>query len=146
MRSVIFSVLICYISVVINADNSEECEGSLCNNGECIDQLYWCDGSVQCEDKSDEMDCKKMLCGDADFKCYYGACIAYNKTCDKEINCLDGSDEWSDICKNVTPCPADKFQCGYGGCVDLDKKCDGTFDCPDQTDELPPLCDGPLLS
>nr|XP_036214855.1 low-density lipoprotein receptor 1-like [Bactrocera oleae] len=134
MRFVIF-LLIGYISLVINAD-----EGSRCDNGEYIDDLDWCNGSVQCLDRSDELNCKETECTDSDFKCYYGACVPLENKCDKKFDCMDGSDESYEHCKH-TLCGANKFQCGHGGCVDLNKKCDGKFDCPDQTDENPQLCE-----
>nr|XP_014097734.2 low-density lipoprotein receptor-related protein 1B [Bactrocera oleae] len=55
-------LLIGYISLVINAD-----EGSRCDNGEYIDDLDWCNGSVQCLDRSDELNCKETECTDSDF-------------------------------------------------------------------------------
>ncbi|XP_018787928.1 PREDICTED: low-density lipoprotein receptor-like isoform X1 [Bactrocera latifrons] len=138
MRFVIF-VLICYVALAIKADDDEDCEGTRCKNGECIDDLDWCNGSVDCLDGSDEMDCKAILCSDAYKKCHYGGCIPFEKFCDKEFDCWDGSDESFSTC-GVTFCKPNKFQCGSGGCIDLSKKCDGKFDCPDQTDEYPPLC------
>ncbi|XP_018787860.1 PREDICTED: very low-density lipoprotein receptor-like [Bactrocera latifrons] len=99
MRFVIF-VLICYVALAVKADADEDCEGRRCKNGECIDDLDWCNGSVECLDGSDEMDCKSTLCSDGEFKCNYGACIPIEKACDKEFNCLDGSDESFQICND----------------------------------------------
>ncbi|XP_037040322.1 low-density lipoprotein receptor-related protein 1B-like [Bradysia coprophila] len=87
----------------ITYDNST-CNLHICNNGQCIRNEWVCDGIVQCDDNSDEMNCPEMntgygsvnmeACHPLDqFTCASGECIESSRFCDGNIDCDDDSDE-----------------------------------------------------
>ena len=70
-----------------------KCDGGrfLCNNGECINQAFVCDGDVKCADGSDEIGCQ---CLTEQFKCgTSGECVNTRLLCNGLMDCSDGSDE-----------------------------------------------------
>ena len=109
-----------------------------CEVGEprCIPLQWRCDGSVECADHGDEMDCPE--CGVGKFRCRTGQCIDRTQVCDGVTQCSDKTDEQK--C-----CSAEQFMCyagseGKSECFDKAKQCDGINDCYDASDELEPAC------
>nr|CAD7575376.1 unnamed protein product [Timema californicum] len=76
-----------------------------CSSGECIDQLFLCDGLTECMDKSDEniAQCSTISCPSFAFRCSYGACVDSDSRCDGSPQCADGSDEDPALCGSVAP-------------------------------------------
>ncbi|XP_069193994.1 basement membrane proteoglycan-like isoform X3 [Procambarus clarkii] len=67
-----------------------------CGSGECISRETYCDGLVNCLDKSDEhSNCtQEHMCTEEEFECVSDSeCIESWWRCDLEKDCDDGSDE-----------------------------------------------------
>ncbi|MEQ2171925.1 hypothetical protein GOODEAATRI_015651, partial [Goodea atripinnis] len=83
-----------------------------CKNGRCALKLWRCDGDNDCEDNSDETDCRKKVsvnhlfiatatkgpndrCNPEQFECRSdNTCIPASYQCDEEPDCGDRSDEF----------------------------------------------------
>ncbi|KAJ3665177.1 hypothetical protein Zmor_000686 [Zophobas morio] len=116
-----------------------------CKSGECIDEDKECDGTVDCNDASDESNaCRRIVCPDFLFTCKYGACIDKNLECDGKSDCRDGSDENTPNCtktdENTPGCKKGEFKCDSGQCINQDNTCDGRAECDDQSDETEAAC------
>lgn len=98
-----------------------------CRNGKCVDKSAFCDGVVDCEDRSDEPD----VCTCAE----YLRLTEPGRLCDGVRHCLDKTDESPEIC----PCTDSSFQCmtssGSDTCIPSDFVCDGESDCINGEDE-----------
>lgn len=76
-----------------------------CKSGQCIPSDSKCDGTFDCEDRSDEIKetCLNIQCPGYTFKCDYGACVNGYDRCDGVKQCVDNSDE--DNCETTTTKP-----------------------------------------
>ncbi|XP_054913786.1 low-density lipoprotein receptor-related protein 2 isoform X1 [Poeciliopsis prolifica] len=105
-----------------------------CRNGQCINKAWRCDGTKDCTDDSDELNCPPPSCSSQEFKCVTsGECISLGFVCDGEKDCVDGSDEQR-TCGGRT-CRPDQFTCQEGQCIPSKYRCDRVTDCVDNTDE-----------
>ncbi|XP_051771492.1 low-density lipoprotein receptor-related protein 2 [Ctenopharyngodon idella] len=105
-----------------------------CSNGQCISQDWRCDGTKDCTDDSDELNCPLSTCSSEEFKCLTGGeCIPQAFVCDGEPDCTDGSDEQR-ACSGQT-CSPNQFTCREGQCIPKQYRCDHVSDCVDNSDE-----------
>lgn len=65
-----------------------------CRNGQCISWYFVCDLFKNCDDGSDEDECRPGSCPREAFQCRSdGLCITRGKICNGKRDCRDGSDE-----------------------------------------------------
>ena len=67
-----------------------------CNDTQCIDSRWRCDGDFDCNDHSDEMNCPSNYsnCADNEWACKTeDQCIHKSWKCDGDDDCADGTDE-----------------------------------------------------
>ena len=69
-----------------------------CQDQKCIDKDWHCDSDFDCDDHSDEIECKKNSrpnsCLDTEWACLIEEqCILQEWKCDGELDCFDGTDE-----------------------------------------------------
>uniref|UniRef100_A0A3B4FXS2 Low-density lipoprotein receptor-related protein 2 n=1 Tax=Pundamilia nyererei TaxID=303518 RepID=A0A3B4FXS2_9CICH len=103
-----------------------------CNNGQCINIGWRCDGTKDCTDDSDELNCPPS-CTSQEFKCVTsGECIPSGFVCDGEEDCIDGSDEQRTCGRTCSP---NQFTCREGQCIPSKYRCDHVKDCVDNSDE-----------
>lgn len=57
----------------------------------CIPKTKMCDSNPDCDDLSDEEDCRKVECTSNEFKCNNGKCIPNTFVCDNDVssNCIN---------------------------------------------------------
>uniref|UniRef100_A0A3Q2DHQ2 EGF-like domain-containing protein n=1 Tax=Cyprinodon variegatus TaxID=28743 RepID=A0A3Q2DHQ2_CYPVA len=110
-----------------------------CTNGQCINIEWRCDGTKDCTDDSDELNCRKSNFCSQEFRCVTsGECISLGFVCDGEEDCVDGSDEQRTCGRTCNP---DQFTCQEGQCIPSKYRCDHVTDCVDNSDER--NCDYP---
>lgn len=110
------------------------------NNGNCIPQVWVCDGDPDCDGGADERDCSVLLsrtCPPSQHRCGNGACLPNEWRCDGDPDCSDMSDEMG--CQQTSDggadgavdrdCGADEFQCASGHCIKGAYRCDGEIHC-----------------
>ncbi|GAU94185.1 hypothetical protein RvY_06009-1 [Ramazzottius varieornatus] len=117
----------------------------------------WCDGTFDCDDKSDEPDDCASICPPRFFACLNHSSVRFDKThdwcipetlvCNGIPDCEDLSDEY--FCR----CNAEQIRCTDGICKNRTEICRGADSCMSDTseplhcnslDDLPPhkFCDG----
>ncbi|KAI2656410.1 hypothetical protein H4Q32_013338 [Labeo rohita] len=109
-------------------DPVNPCPGQFaCTSGFCIKKEQQCDGWNDCEDMSDERNCK---CDEEQFTCSNGQCKPQFFVCDRMNDCGDNSDE------EHCDCGRAEERCGDGACIPQEFICDGKNDCADGSDEV----------
>uniref|UniRef100_A0A672JCA6 Low density lipoprotein receptor-related protein 2b n=1 Tax=Salarias fasciatus TaxID=181472 RepID=A0A672JCA6_SALFA len=122
-----------------------------CSNGQCIDADWRCDGTKDCTDDSDELNCRKyrevimektpnlicmflcsagQTCTTDQFTCQEGQCIPSVYRCDHVNDCVDNSDE-----NNCNYPTCTEKTCANGACYKHSQHCNGRPDCRDGSDE-----------
>lgn len=95
-------------------------ENFLCDSGQCLGEGVRCDGYEDCDDGSDELDCRKHLLKPNNNDCNHGDAVYV--TFSLAVEFLQ------------THC--DGFVClDLSACIGSDSLCDGTSQCPDGSDE-----------
>ena len=108
--------------------------------GECLPAGWQCDGTRDCSNGADEVNCTLPSTSSCDpasqFTCYgHGfGCIPISWRCDGDADCQDGSDEGEDC--PPRNCGLDRAACASGNqCILPVWLCDGERDCLDGSDE-----------
>eukprot|EP01084_Bolivina_argentea_P005058 9567_1 len=122
------------------------------DTGLCITNEWRCDGTVDCDDSSDEMFCNFLLCDeDHEYQCSDGKCIPTEWLCDFGFDCSDKSDEDAQVCSqynkehadDASICADGYFNCpNTKNCIVDSWLCDGYSDCyPNFEDEDESICE-----
>ncbi|XP_070144253.1 basement membrane-specific heparan sulfate proteoglycan core protein isoform X4 [Drosophila kikkawai] len=102
-----------------------------CDFGQCLPLDKKCDGNIDCDDETDELDCQSYTehCLENEFECD-DYCLPRDQLCNGIANCNDGRDE-----RNCTFCRDDAYLCNTGECIADTQRCNGKADCADGSDE-----------
>ncbi|CAN8032593.1 unnamed protein product, partial [Ixodes persulcatus] len=102
------------------------------STGTCIPAQWRCDGTSDCEDGSDEINCTKRICLEPFVSCVdQSTCVLKKKLCDGKFDCKDRSDE-GDCARCMPPL----LKCSKGKrCIGEAAVCNGIADCEDNSDE-----------
>ncbi|XP_063677803.1 low-density lipoprotein receptor-related protein 2-like isoform X1 [Bolinopsis microptera] len=127
------------MSLATTTDHHSNCMARefQCLSGRCISEKMKCDGTVDCDDSSDEdprFCVVNNQCNREDFLCDGTKCLSLEKRCDGTRDCLDGTDELN--CDGPQ-CSDSQFTCSQSRqCIDGSRRCDRNNDCPDGSDEF----------
>lgn len=90
MIAIIIFILATLAPNQCDTEKQFRCEKS----GICIPKTWYCDGTADCDDDSDEpKTCGQVSCQSNYFKCNNSQCIFKAYICDGRDDCGDGSDE-----------------------------------------------------
>lgn len=114
-----------------------------CGGGQCISRLWHCDGTPDCRNHKDEVECGQdeyrysllaRKCEDRYFYCYTSdVCLPYKWVCDGHLDCPNLEDELN--CSRPAACLGG-FICNCNSCIPKEWYCDGVSDCSDASDEV----------
>nr|XP_054929395.1 sortilin-related receptor-like isoform X7 [Dermacentor andersoni] len=98
----------------------------------CVPAQWRCDGTADCEDGSDEVNCTRRVCLEPFVSCGdQSSCVLKKKFCDGKFDCNDHSDELG-----CTRCAPPLIKCAtVNRCIDKAAVCNGVNDCEDRSDE-----------
>lgn len=99
----------------------------------CVPAQWRCDGTSDCEDGSDEVNCTRRVCLEPFVSCAdQSSCVLKKKFCDGKFDCADRSDE-----VGCARCAPPLLKCSkVDRCIDKAAVCNGVDDCEDRSDEL----------
>lgn len=99
----------------------------------CVPAQWRCDGTSDCEDGSDEVNCTRRVCLEPFVSCSdQSSCVLKKKFCDGKFDCADRSDE-----VGCARCAPPLLKCSkVNRCIDKAAVCNGVDDCEDRSDEL----------
>ncbi|XP_061189646.1 uncharacterized protein LOC133197565 [Saccostrea echinata] len=81
------------VDIVKKPTKTKNCllEEKRCRDGSCVPAEWFCDGEIDCPDKSDEQVCGQCVSGE--FRCTNGECISTYLRCDGNPDCSGHEDE-----------------------------------------------------
>jgi len=113
--------------------------GTRCKDGSCVKGGKGCDGTPDCPDGSDEINCSfECMIQDSQlegYTCADGSCVSGRQRCDAKADCTDGSDERGCAFECVLPKGGRGVLCSgdSGICIHRSRACDGIAQCPGGT-------------